>query len=71
MSLILNDEIVERILIKKTCKSKTKSTKWTRIRFDKKKKPRMKFEKKNLKINPNKIKLQFDKIKEWGTNLKD
>jgi len=37
MSLILKDEIVERILIKKTCKSKTKSTKWTRIRFDIKK----------------------------------
>jgi hypothetical protein len=52
MSLILNDEIVERILIKKTCKSKTKSTKWTRIRFDKKKKTKDEIWKKKFKNKP-------------------
>jgi hypothetical protein len=48
----LKDEIVEKVLIKKTCKKKQQRKK-IKIKFDRKN-PRMKFEKKNV-LKQNKL----------------
>jgi hypothetical protein len=50
----LKDEIVEKVVIKKTCKKKQR--KKIKIKFDRKN-PRMKFEKKNI-LKQNKLQLK-------------